>query len=80
MFRDKKKEVKEIKMHMPPLSIREKQIFDLCALGYSNREIAEIVFISENTVKFHLKQIFRKLDIRNRTELIIAFNKNYPNG
>ncbi|GAA0358209.1 hypothetical protein GCM10009092_23000 [Bowmanella denitrificans] len=67
-------------LNMPtqPLSTREKQISMLCAQGYSNREIADKVFISENTVKFHLKQIFRKLDIRKRNELIVVFNKKLP--
>ena len=50
------------------LSARELEILELMAAGLSNREIAEKVFISENTVKTHSSRIFGKLDARRRTQ------------
>ncbi|MCL7763860.1 LuxR C-terminal-related transcriptional regulator [Polaribacter sp. Z014] len=52
------------------LSIREREIFDLIVSGKSNKEIAEEVNISVNTVKFHVKNIYLKLDIKNRKEAL----------
>ena len=51
------------------LSGREKEVAALVIHGLSNREIAERLFISEMTVKDHLKSIFGKLEIRRRGEL-----------
>jgi PAS domain S-box-containing protein len=51
------------------LSGRQEEIAFLAATGYSNREIAEKLFITEHTVKDHLKEIFQKIDVRTRSEL-----------
>jgi len=51
------------------VSRREKEIAVLVIQGYSNREVAEQLFISEQTVKDHLHEIFEKLGIRRRSEL-----------
>jgi DNA-binding CsgD family transcriptional regulator len=51
------------------LTKTEKQISDLVALGLTNRQVAAEMFISSHTVAFHLRQVFRKLDIRSRVEL-----------
>lgn len=53
-----------------PLTNRETQILDLVSVGMQNKEIATTVFLSENTVKFHLKNIFSKLGVSNRTQAI----------
>lgn len=53
-----------------PLSEREQEILDLIAAGKPNREIADLLSISESTVKSHLKHIFAKLSARNRTEAV----------
>lgn len=45
-----------------------REILALVSEGYSNREIASRVHLSENTVKTHLQEIFRKLGVRNRVE------------
>lgn len=52
------------------LSKREKEILDLVASGQSNKDIANTLFISEKTVRTHLHNIFRKLDISKRTEAV----------
>ena len=52
------------------LSKREKEILDLLANGNSNKDIANALFISEKTVRTHLHNIFRKLDISKRTEAV----------
>lgn len=53
-----------------PLTRREENILRLMGRGWSNQRIAEQRFISVNTVKFHLKNIFRKLDVHGRTEAV----------
>ncbi len=53
------------------LSEREKEIVALIGQGYKNREIASRLCISEPTVKTHLRRIFQKLGINNRSQLII---------
>ena len=53
-----------------PLTERERQILTLIAAGRSNRELAEVLFIEEKTVKNHINVIYSKLDIRNRYEAI----------
>ena len=55
----------------PLLSDREKQIVQLVAQGYRNKEIGEKLFISEQTVKNHLHNIFDKLGVSDRLELAL---------
>lgn len=52
----------------PDLSAREWAVLELAAKGLTNPQIAEALTVSENTVKFHLQNIFRKLGVSNRTE------------
>jgi DNA-binding NarL/FixJ family response regulator len=54
-----------------PLSTRELQLVALVALGYRNREIADKLFISEQTVKNHLHNVFEKTGVRDRLELAL---------
>jgi two-component system, NarL family, response regulator LiaR len=49
---------------------RELEILELIAAGLSNREIAERVFVSENTVKTHSSRVFDKLGARRRTQAV----------
>ena len=51
-----------------PLTRREQEILVLAAQGHSNRELARMLWITEQTVKFHLSNIYSKLDVANRTE------------
>jgi len=54
-----------------PLSQREREIVGLVAQGYKNKEMAEKMFISEQTVKNHLHNIFDKLGVSDRLELAL---------
>jgi DNA-binding NarL/FixJ family response regulator len=54
-----------------PLSQREREIVGLVAQGFKNKEIAERIFISEQTVKNHLHNIFDKLGVSDRLELAL---------
>ena len=51
-----------------PLSEREEEVLRLIARGSSNREIADVLFITEGTVKNHVTNILSKLDVRDRTQ------------
>ena len=51
------------------LSDREIEVVNLVARGETNREIADTLVIAENTVKVHLRNIYGKLNVRNRQEL-----------
>lgn len=50
------------------LTQRELEVLALVADGLSNREIAQRLFVTQQTVKFHLGNIFRKLGVANRTQ------------
>lgn len=54
----------------PPLSPREKEVLLQLQLGKTNKQIADQLFISERTVKFHVSAILQKLDAANRTEAV----------
>jgi DNA-binding NarL/FixJ family response regulator len=56
----------------PEVTPREMTVLRALATGQSNREIADSLFISETTVKAHLKSIFTKLNVLSRTEAIAA--------
>ncbi|MFA5535628.1 MAG: response regulator transcription factor [Bacillota bacterium] len=59
----------------PVLTEREKEIMVLMAKGTTNRQIAESLFISEKTVKNHVTNIFRKLEVGGRTEAVVEAMK-----
>ena len=58
------------RMHEETLTEREVQILRLLAEGKSNRAIGQALFITESTVKSHLKSLFVKLDVTSRAEAI----------
>jgi LuxR family maltose regulon positive regulatory protein len=53
-----------------PLSSRENEVLELIALGYTNQEIAEELYLSLHTIKSHARNIFSKLGVKNRTEAV----------
>ena len=55
------------------ISNREKEIVQMVLKGLSNNEICEKIFISLNTIKNHLKNIFKKTGVKNRIELVRLF-------
>jgi DNA-binding NarL/FixJ family response regulator len=62
------REGREVSTSRPPLSERQLRVVRLLSQGYSNRQIADRLHLSENTVKFHLQDIYRRLDVNNRVE------------
>jgi LuxR family transcriptional regulator, maltose regulon positive regulatory protein len=58
----------EADARLAALSRRQRDVLRLVAAGRSNVEIADELFISVNTVKFHLRSIFRQLGIANRVQ------------
>lgn len=57
------------------LTDRESEILHLLSQGYSNKEIAERIFLSVPTVRTHLSHVYEKLHVRSRTEAIVKFLK-----
>ncbi len=57
------------------LSERQREVLDYLAAGKSNREIADQLFISENTVKYHIRNIYQILGIKDRKDLLVKFRK-----
>ncbi len=58
------------KLEHGELSLREREVLQLVAQGGSNKEIAIKLFISETTVKAHLRRILEKLHVKNRAEAV----------
>lgn len=52
------------------LTAREREVLDLVAQGATSKEIARALSISENTVNYHMKNIFSKLHLRNRAQVV----------
>jgi DNA-binding NarL/FixJ family response regulator len=57
-------------LEQSPLTKRELEMIRMVGEGFRSREIAEKLFISEGTVKFHLHNIYEKLGVRGRVELL----------
>ncbi len=54
------------------LSSRELEVYELLTKGFSNKKIADKLFISEATVKAHISSILRKLNVTARTQAVIT--------
>ncbi len=59
-----------------PLSPREIQILQVIAQGYSNKEVAQVLCISNHTLKNHLNNIFKKLEVEDRTQALMLSVRN----
>ena len=58
------------------LSPREKQVVDLLLLGMSNKQIALALGVSVRTVEFHLKNIYIKMQVASRVELVLKLGRS----
>jgi DNA-binding NarL/FixJ family response regulator len=66
---------KTVAIRLDQLTERELEVLTHIAHGLSNNEIAEKIFVSEGTVKTHIRRVFAKLDVRDRTQAVIfAYN------
>ena len=68
----------EQQLDLPPglttLTLRERQVLRMVAVGASNREIARALFLSEGTVRNHISHILMRLGLRDRTQAAIVAN------
>lgn len=71
VIRDRIEEVRE----QYQLTPREKEVVELIYRGRTNREIAEMLFLSESTVKTHVYNIFRKMGVKNRVGIHCIINE-----
>lgn len=69
--------VPEVPEDFCELTDREKEVFAAVALGLTNQEISAKLFLSESTVKTHIGAILRKLDLRDRVQIVVY---SYENG
>jgi DNA-binding NarL/FixJ family response regulator len=70
-----------LKHQLNGLSVREKEVLKLTAQGSSNKEIAANLFISDTTVKAHMRNILEKLRVKNRAEAVgVAISKGILNN
>ena len=60
----------QVRLQQLGITARELEILELIAGGLSNREIAEKLFVSENTVKTHSSRLFEKLSAKRRTQAV----------
>lgn len=58
---------------MTDLSEREYKLIELVAQGYSNKEIAGLIFLSEGTVRNYVSDLLDKLELRDRTQLAVFY-------
>ena len=67
----------EIDDTMDHLTKREYEVFELIGKGYNNSQIADRLFITVNTVKKHVGQIFSKLEVKERTQAAIMASNHF---
>lgn len=61
--------------HVEQLTSKEREVLQKLGMGFSNRQIAENLFISENTVKKHVGQVLSKLHLNDRTQAALFANE-----
>ncbi|POP45220.1 helix-turn-helix transcriptional regulator [Superficieibacter electus] len=69
----------EQEQELQHLSSRQREILKLLAAGDSNKQISRTLNISAGTVKAHLESIYRRLDVKNRTQAAMMFNETSCN-
>jgi DNA-binding NarL/FixJ family response regulator len=60
------------------LSPREKEILELLAEGFPNKQIADRMGVTDGTVRWHLRHVYNKLHVRSRTEAALKFRSSKP--
>jgi DNA-binding NarL/FixJ family response regulator len=60
------------------LSPREKEILELLAVGFPNKQIADRMGVTDGTVRWHLRHVYNKLHVRSRTEAALKFRSSKP--
>lgn len=60
---------------VPDLSRRERDVLDLLCEGRSYKEMARRLYVSQNTIRFHLKNIYKKLQVSSRHEAVIKASR-----
>lgn len=73
---EKKEEQEEENFQIASLSLKEWEVIELVQKGFSNNEISQSLYISINTVKKHLQNIYKKLNVSNRTSLCSKLYEN----
>lgn len=68
--RDLEEELDQSKIQSLNITSREYEVLGLISQGYSNKEIAETLFLSESTIKTHVSKLLVKLDAKRRTQAI----------
>jgi DNA-binding CsgD family transcriptional regulator len=61
-------------------SSREAEVVEHVIKGQTNQEVADKLFVTEKTVKFHLTNIYRKVEVKSRAQLIVKFIGLLPKG
>ncbi len=69
-----KNQLSSIPNLIEPLTKREAQVMSLVQQGLSNKEIAEQLFISLNTLKVHIRNLYGKMGVENRTQALLKMN------
>ncbi len=63
---------------MEDLSPREREILELLASGFPNKQIADRLGLTDGTVRWHLRHVYHKLHVRSRTEAALKFRSTKP--
>ena len=64
---------------MEELSPREREILELLAAGFPNKQIADRLGLTDGTVRWHLRHVYNKLHVRSRTEAALKFHSTQEN-
>lgn len=78
LFRTEDDVTEFLKHTSDALRPRELEVLELVATGSSNKETAGKLFITENTVKYHMKRILEKLQLENRAQVIAWAARHMP--
>src|SRR5690606_39845901 len=69
--------LRDVLINQKGLSNREAEVAELVTKGLSNKEVANQLFVTEKTVKFHLTNIYKKMNLKSRAQLIVWCMPHY---